>query len=170
MKHGKGCKCAICQGEGIQSLFKTIDSNIRKHGFHITWVFEDQDTEEPTFSYTAGLATTYQHPEILIFGVDHQTAADLLHAVAEELRKGKRIVPGQLYGQIANMPVLFGEVETDKASSQCRLAFMAQPNAEVQVLQMVWPDPNGRFPNEQEYDQQFAKMQPILCKLLRVVQ
>jgi len=170
MNHGKGCQCPVCRSTGAQSLFEKVDSNIRKFGFHITGVFEDDDTSEPTFSYTAGLETSYGHPEILVIGIDYQVAAQLMRSAVDQIRNGTKLTAGQQYLGIANMPVIFGTVPEAQARAKCRIAYEAQPGLSVRVLQMVWPDQDGRFPHEPEYDHRFDAVQPILGTLLGSIQ
>jgi hypothetical protein len=55
---------------------KKIISNVRNHDFHVMAIREEDDT--PQFFYTIGLYSQYQHPELLIMGLNVDVAYDIL--------------------------------------------------------------------------------------------
>ncbi len=160
-KHDDDCRCAICQGEGIEAFRKTVLENIRSSGFHMTGVFSESGS--PAFTYTAGLETTFNHPEIVIYGIEPRIAGHLLHAAVDVIRDGAAFKAGGRYERIAEKySMVFLDIRDSLARNKFPVAFQSQPGCEVRVLQMVWPDPNGKFPWQTGYDQRYSSLQPML--------
>lgn len=158
-KHDEGCSCTICHG--IKTLRETVLENIRKSGFHMTGVFSEHG--HPAFTYTAGLETTFTHPEIVIYGIDPQNASHLLHAAVDLIRDGAAFVSGRQYENIAeNFPMAFLDISDPIARRNFPVSYQSQPDCRVRIMQMVWPDPNGKFPWQPGYDQEYSALQPIL--------
>ena len=60
-------------------------ADIEKHGVHVLNVF-DPDGNDPKFNYSVGLWHSYEHPEILIFGLDAEISTQLINDIADKCR------------------------------------------------------------------------------------
>jgi len=69
---------------------KRIIQDVEKFGFHMA-LLED-DGYLPAFAYSIGLFKTYQHPEIIIFGLKRNVMNNLLHYIGEEVKKGTKLI------------------------------------------------------------------------------
>lgn len=133
---------------------------VETHGWMVQGVMGSN--EMPSFSYTVGLHSSYGHPEILLFGLNVQTAQQILNDVGGRVREGEVFTHGQQDAKLfAGFPALFGEVPAHEAERWLRVAH-ALAEGPVPTLQAVWPDPQGRFPWESGFDVQFAEAQPVL--------
>ena len=81
-----------------------IAAVIRRHGWYIAYIgggscsrpgCDGGDSDEPAFAYTVGLFGL-AHQELLIFGVEPDTAAGVLNTLGSGVRGGEPLLPGQL--------------------------------------------------------------------------
>ncbi len=61
--------------------------NIKKHGWESLYVF-DESEKRPSFLYSIGLEESFDHPEIVIFGLPRKTMHGLLSDVVEDIKEG----------------------------------------------------------------------------------
>jgi hypothetical protein len=93
------------------------------------------------------------HPELLIFGVQPDTAAGVLNTLGQRIRSGGAILPGQI--------VAFDEwphrIIPEEVPNPGEIVFSANrfykrpPEASVPLLQLSYDDIAGRFPWEADY-------------------
>ena len=145
-----------------------IKSVIRRHGWAIEYIgggccsvpgCDGGEDEGPPFAYTVGLFGL-GHPELLVFGLDPETACSLLNDVGDRIRDDETLLPGQL--------LTFDEwghqVIPEEVPNPGEIVFSAnrfyQRPAEfsVPVLQMSYDDFEGRFPWDEGYSN--PEMQP----------
>src|SRR5689334_13370265 len=75
-----------CGGERV-SEDDEIDRSVVQHGWHAIGV----DDHEPPFLYTIGLISQFQHPELVILGLEGKTAHPLVARSVEMIRNGTRL-------------------------------------------------------------------------------
>ena len=117
------------------------------------------DTDTVPFAYTIGLFGL-AHPELLIFGVDPDTACTVLNVLGERVRAGESVLPG-LPLTIDDWPhrITVEEVPNPGGIVFSANRFYRRPGRHsVPVLQLSYDDEAGRFP----WDDGFAapEMQP----------
>jgi hypothetical protein len=89
---------------------RKIIHDVEKYGFHMA-LLED-DGYLPAFVYSIGLYKTYQHPEIIIFGLRTEVMNSLLYYIGEEIKKGTKFLTSIDYeGIVANYPIKFIKVD-----------------------------------------------------------
>jgi hypothetical protein len=143
----------------MEDYLHRVAAIVREHGWAVQGVHGG--AESPPFAYTVGLTNFDRHPELVIFGVPQDTAAAILNELSGRVRAGERFTAGQR---------LEGLVETDSPMVLLAVADPASHLAvarrllgeELTALQVVWPDPAGRFPWEPAHDPRFLVMQPLL--------
>lgn len=163
--HPKQCRCANCEGNGFEAFDRKVRENIRRTGFHITWV--GGTPQYPPFAYTAGLETTFCHPELIIFGIGCETSGQLLTSAVELIRRGVQFQTGDVYPGIAeNYKMAFRPVPEGISRNELPVSYRAQPGISPRFLQMVWPDPRGRYPWDKDFDKTYLGMQPMLGLLV----
>jgi hypothetical protein len=148
----------------VRRLRKQIEQLVAAHGWAVQGVFADPAAGEPTFSYTVGLYRTHKHPELVVFGVSPEVAKTILNRVAFRFAKeGEPIVPGVRYDEILEgFPVVFVTAGQDGVDSHLYAYEWFYKGQTPPVLQMVWPDTDGRFPWEDGFDRRFDAAQPLL--------
>jgi hypothetical protein len=136
-----------------------LASIIRRRGWAIQYIGGSEcsapgcdcpEFEGPPFAYTVGLFGL-GHPELLIFGVDPDTACGVLDDLGERVRGGEPLLPGitiefdewphRIIPEVVPNPgdiVFFANI------------FYQRPDeASVPVLQLSYDDAEGRFPWEE---------------------
>lgn len=138
-------------------ILAAIDAN----GVHIESVAAVGD--QPAYSYTVGMTYSFAAPEILVFGLEAEVAADLLNAVADEAADGKTFAAAQeLRGLVDNYPVRFLAVPQAQLAALLPVAGWANEGDKFACLQLVWPDKQGRWPWQAGVREGFAALQPVL--------
>ena len=135
-----------------------IASVIRRHGWTIEYIgggccsfpgCDGGNRDEAPFAYTVGLFGL-AHPELLIFGVDMDTALLVLNDLGSRVIDDKPLLPGQPV-EIAGWA---HQVIPEEVPNPGEIVFSAnrfyQRPAEfsVPVLQLSYDDEAGRFPWE----------------------
>ena len=139
------------RGPGFPAaLLATARTNIAAHRIHITAVGGDAD--HLPFAYTAGL-TPFYLPELWcsalgglaqVGAVLNAAAAAAFDAVEDGgLREG-------LLELDYSVPFKVRHVRTDAA--RVNLTRALYPHAVLLVSQVLWPDVDGRYPDERAYD------------------
>jgi len=145
-------------------ILDKVQKHINQQGWSIISVFGDN--KGPAFSYTIGLSETFNHPELILFGVNSETAQDLFTIVVEDiLKKGENLKAGTDYNQIADgFAAQFLTIDEDRGKDYLFQLYNYYQDTDhtITTMQLVWQDPNHYFPWEPGYDQKFNDAQPVL--------
>lgn len=108
--------------------------------------------ERPPFAYTVGLFGV-GHPELLMIGVDQQTASAVLNDVARRVRGGSDLVPGELLTfEGWTHRVMVEDVPNPGEIAFAANRFYRRPaEHSVPLLQLTYDDKHRRFPWEDGY-------------------
>lgn len=122
---------------------------VRSHGCFIQVVLASDDA--PTFAYTVGLFGI-GHPELLVFGLDMESAGGVLNGLYEVIRAGGDLIPGEVIA----VPGCSTRVLVETLPNPGEILYAAnrhyQRPSEVSVpaYQLTW-DVDGAFPWEPGY-------------------
>lgn len=139
-----------------------ISNDINQFGFHIIFIPENEYL--PSFAYTIGLKKNYNHPEIILFGLQQKTSFSILNII------GNKIKNGEIYKQKTNdndiinhYNVKFIEVKREHYEDYLGWnIWFNDNNYDFTVFQMIWTDSKNRFPWEADFDKNFKFKQPLL--------
>jgi hypothetical protein len=132
---------------------------IEKFGHQVLCVAGDSGS--PSFAYTFGLFETCGLPEVIEIGLPHKTAFALLNEAAARLRNGVKLAHGRHVGFfLDNLECEFRPVDPKWSERLMLGATWFYEGAEFPVLQAVYPDLENRFPEDTNFDLNFA--QPLL--------
>lgn len=125
---------------------------IRRHGVYIQYVHGDGRRQSPAFAYTVGLYGI-GHPELLAVGLDPETAGPLLNEVADGVRAGRDLVPGELltFAQWAHRVTVEAVPNPGEIAFAANRFYERPDEVSVPLLQLTYDDRNGRFPWEDGY-------------------
>ena len=134
-------------------------SDIQHVGWHVVVIEEDE--EGPGYAFSVGLFHSFDHPEMLLFGLD--TTVRLINIIAAQAAVGESFRSGESSDNIIDkFPVSFLTVPANQYRDYLGYALWFYESFDFPVLQCVWPDRSGLFPWEQGYDTRFLQLQPIL--------
>jgi hypothetical protein len=128
----------------MDEYLASVEDKIVRHGWAVQFVGAGEG--QPHFHYTVGL-TWKGLPEIITFGLPMEVGQTLLNDVGRMMvERQVPMLTGQPQGGILRgFDVYFVSVldTTEHLTVANRLCGGVFP---VRALQMVWPDPQGRFP------------------------
>ena len=141
-------------------LRESLDEAIERFGWAAIGVMPTFEEPCMPFTYTVGLYNFDKHPELIVVGLHPEQAHGMLWGLYERVRKGERFEAGQRDSHvIQNHDVIFQAMPPSGAPlHQAREYFEVD---ELPALQVVWPDTNGRFPFEEDFEQEFVGRQVI---------
>jgi len=121
-----------------------LKNNIEQHGWQCQYVFDKNE-----FSYSIGFEESFNHPEIMIFGLNKDTMHALLSDIADEIKQGRVFEPNTKTGDIlsGDYEVIFKPLKADMYSEYAGIATRYY-NKPFRVLVMFWPDKNNVLPTE----------------------
>ncbi|RRU90106.1 DUF4262 domain-containing protein [Stutzerimonas xanthomarina] len=144
-------------------IFRDIGQSVRLVGFHILGI-EDAETGLPLFVYTVGMARL-QLPDVISFGVRHDSIAPALNTYCLELITGKRKPGPAVIDDWFSVPVTVIEASASMARPYAIQAYAYSEHrgwAPPRFMQWVWPDKSGNLPWELGFDQALSLRQPVL--------
>ena len=139
-------------------------ADIVEYGVHIVHVGHDAEDEGgPVYSYTVGLWHSFEQPEVIVFGLPEEVAAELLDAVTDEVAEGERFLAGTRHeGLLQDYAVRFlglADAVRDEHLARALWAYAGEPFAAVQL---VYPDKQGRWPWHEQTKLGFRECQPVI--------
>jgi hypothetical protein len=136
---------------------------VREFGWFRTNVLEE--TEHIGFTYSTGWWLSINHPELVIFGIKSEIAGNVLWDLYREALAGGPVEVGVRTDRAFNgLPAYAFEVSPEFYPEYLGWSRWFYGGDNFRCLQLVWPDPEGRFPWEDEADPSFSKIQPDLTK------
>ncbi|MCD6640507.1 MAG: DUF4262 domain-containing protein [Nocardioides sp.] len=156
-----GCDCHVCRpDEAYDEQDRRVIDTVLEHGWQVIMVAEgagcddpgheghspDEHSETgPAFAYTIGLGHRFGHPELLMSGLDHRLMHRCLNGLAERIRGGLRLAPGDAVENVlAGVPVAVEPV-ADEALAETVTWSGWFHRRKPEALAIVWPDRNGVF-------------------------
>lgn len=143
-----------------ETIRERTDRLIKEYGYTVIFVFAgESDEDSAPFAYTVGL-TEKGHPEMIVFGMPHTTAHRLISLAVEQLLEDKLVI-GEPVSEIATCDMIFQHVEPSRAADYI---YQANDRAkrDLPAIQMVWPDRNGKFPWDADFEKEFEGKQIML--------
>ena len=147
----------------MDAIEKKLREDIQQNGWHVLNVSPDRG--HPPHSYSIGLFATFEHPEIVIFGLPGATAQKLIDVLADDVKEGESFEPGCRYSHVLKgYDVMFVRVAPETYQKHFGRALDYYGSVSFPVVQMVWPDRNGLYPWESGCDPEIRKLQPVLSR------
>ncbi len=145
----------------IENIDKEIINNIDKHGHSI--LHFPAEEEFPSYSHTIGLFEHYDHPELVIFGLDEETHHILISDACDRIKDGQAIVPDVLHNDFfKGYHVMFIHANLDEYKGFFGFALDFYEGNEFPIYQLVWPDEAHKFPWDNKFNPALKSRQPVL--------
>lgn len=137
-----------------------ITSNVRSTGWAVVNVAGDDDF--PAYAYSVGLYETFQHPEVIIFGLAQPVLHEVINAIGFRAREGVRLgITDTDENVLVGYRCAFRPV-SNKAETMYMGLAVEYYGTQVPALHCIWPDKNGRFPWQSGTSPSFRRLQPML--------
>ena len=150
-------ECLGCS-QGMEAVHKKLMDTIIERGHAVASIHGSEDG--PPFSYTVG-RTLKGRPELFITGpIDARIQMAILND-AVRVDEETPLKPGQERdGLLQRFSTRIVEIDPQAASMFVARNFFGD---DVRALQIVWPDPDGRFPGDPRFSFP-ADHQPVFTK------
>ncbi|WP_299224144.1 DUF4262 domain-containing protein [uncultured Aquimarina sp.] len=136
--------------EQKEKYFKKVNENITNFGFHTTYVMEE--TGFTPFGYSTGIYKNFEIPELFISGLPNGLTTELIKNYVERFKFKKVPINEKINDLIDRFPIYFIDVKNKLLTEYALSCFKYYENSDFKCLQLIFPDLNGYFPDESEYD------------------
>ncbi|HWE82785.1 MAG TPA: DUF4262 domain-containing protein [Gaiellaceae bacterium] len=163
-------------------MLTKIGDDVARVGWSSIGVFPTVDDDQTQqFMYSIGLPTTLDHPELIVYGLPYRQAHAVLFSAIEEIRRGAKLEPGTKTPNVLEgydvliretdpltAPHTFAVVWSAVAAAGPAIQGAAEPEPRIvdavpPIVQVVWPDNEGRFPGDPDCDPAtVADQEPVL--------
>lgn len=138
-----------------------LAAKVEQYGWYVMLVPEDD--EGPGFAYSIGLHKNFDHPEIIIFGLDLKVMWAMINEIGEQVKTGKRYETEKIYfGLIEKYGCVFEPVAERHYAEYFGYANWFYKGTDFPALQCVWPDKAGLYPWHEDFNPDWRLMQPLL--------
>ncbi|WP_298012608.1 DUF4262 domain-containing protein [uncultured Castellaniella sp.] len=149
------------QDRNRSKLHGFLEDKLKWHDYTHLVVADDDMDPAAWFLHTIGLARSGQ-PELIVTGtLDHALAMDVISDLVAYGRQSGGLADGQRPGPAVRIPVLLRDVSTPFVLAQRVAQASSRFGASIRVLQVLWSDAAGRFPNDPAYDQATSPQQAL---------
>lgn len=146
--------------EGERQFLKAI----REHGWFCTRVF-DGEGNEPDFSYSTGFLESHNFPEIIVFSLPKEVSHSVLWDLWRDIEASKKPPVGKrIIGIFGNADAVLLPVGKSAYAEHLGWNRWFYRGDNFECLQLIWPDREGRFPWEDDFDKDFEGKQPDLTE------
>lgn len=118
---------------------------IDKHGFYVVGV--GSSVTEPTFSYTVGLTTTFNHPEIIVSGLNPTLAHQIFWGMVDKIRAGHKFFEGVSEVVLKDYSVWFKPLRYQIVDEHFGFGIRILGGV-PDAMQLCWPDKTNKWPWE----------------------
>lgn len=142
-------------------LLALTKQNIEKYRLQVILVSATEYS--PSFAYSIGLYETFNHPEIICFGLPQKLGHEIINDVANLVKNKGAIIPYTNYENIfKNSKAEFLPVDERNLHDYFGAAFNYYKDIKFPAIQLVWTDTNNKFPWEENFEEKFLYDQPLL--------
>jgi hypothetical protein len=136
---------------------------VREYGWYAASVSDNV----PPFLYSIGLMKSYQHPEMIVFGLDPQNAYALLSGLIGEARAGRRfsghgVCNINIGGDEHRVGIRIVHSTQHPLFLGFAMGFARNLGQSLEAVQVFWPDRNGKFPFDVGCEIEVYNLQPRL--------
>ncbi|KUJ52222.1 DUF4262 domain-containing protein [Chryseobacterium sp. JAH] len=143
------------------NLSEQTVQNINKFGLQVILVGSTDYL--PSFAYSIGLQKSYNHPEIICFGLPSNLAHGIINDIARIIKNGEKINSKKIYTNIFdNSRAVFLNVDKVNIPDYFGACLNYYGDEKFDALQLIWTDRNDIFPWEESFEDEFLYKQPLL--------
>lgn len=130
--------------------FKQVYDNINNIGYHTTAVLEEK--KFTPFAYSTGIFENFKIPEIFISGLGPNLSGEIIKNYAEKYKFKEVPINIKINDLTDRFPIYFIKLDNNDLEDYVLTSIKFYENRNYKYLQLVFPDLNGNFPNEENYD------------------
>ena len=129
------------------AVLAKVHADIERFGWHCLHVYPRQGEVGVGFTYTIGLAGTFNKPEIAIFGLDRKTSHAILNDCVESIRRGDTFPMDAPVSEVVagDIKVQFKRVRQDRLDKCFGTAIRYYGKHKFDAMVLFWPNRAGGF-------------------------
>ena len=142
---------------------KIID-DIKNYGWHVIKVLEDNSG--PGFVYSIGFFETFNHPEIIIIGLNLDLSHNIINDIGDDIKRGTMFNPDKFYPNlIEGFECYFTQVDKGFYEEYVGQAQWYYEEKQFPLLQCIYPTTKGIYPWAPNWSENIKLLQPILGRI-----
>ncbi|MBB4803948.1 hypothetical protein HNP37_004028 [Flavobacterium nitrogenifigens] len=130
--------------------FKNVYDNISSKGYHVTAVLEEKNVTP--FAYSTGIFENFNIPELFISGLGPNLSGQIIENYVEKYKSDKIQLNKKIDDLIDTFPIYLIKVKNDDLLEYVLTSVKFYKNKKFEYLQLIFPDLNGKFPNDLSYN------------------
>lgn len=130
--------------------FKRVYDNIKNIGYHTTAIMEEENFTP--FAYSTGIFENFEIPELFISGLGPNLSGELIKNYAEKFKFGKIPLNKRIDNLSDKFPVYLIKIDKRDLAEYVLTSIEFYKDRKYEYFQLIFPDLNGKFPNEVDYD------------------
>lgn len=136
--------------EQIRQYHEKVNENIRKYGYHSTFVFSDKS---PSFCYSTGIFRSFGIPEIFISSLPQNLSNTLIQCYVDKFKDTPTVPLNERLEDLTDrFSVYLIEVPEEKLIDYVLSSVRFYDSNPYKYVQLIYPDTAGHFPNDAGYD------------------
>jgi hypothetical protein len=147
--------------DNLDDCDRKLLADIDRVGWHVVMIPEEDGT--PGWSFSVGLFRTFNHPEVVVFGLPLELSGEVINGIGADIRKGKVFESGQEYPEILEgVLCTFRPVVQRWYRPFLGYAAWYYRGPKFPVLQCIWPDKQQHYPWHPKFKKAWLGAQPLL--------
>ena len=148
-------------GERLDERDLELMASVSGRGWHT--LVADAEGATPAYGFSVGLFRSYDHPEVVAFGLEPAALRALVDRIGERVDSGERLDPERsVDGLLEGRLVSFRAVSPRRYPARLGYALWYHDGPRFPALQVFWSDAAGRFPWDSWVEREARDAQPIL--------
>jgi hypothetical protein len=133
----------------IKQYHENVDENIRKYGYHSTFVFSDKS---PSFCYSTGIFKSFGIPEIFISSLPQNLSNTLIQCYVDKFKDTPTVPLNKRLEDLTDrFSVYLIEVPVENLIDYVLSSVRFYDSNPYKYVQLIYPDTTGLFPNDAGY-------------------
>ena len=135
--------------------------DIEKNGCHI--VYEHGTASFPPLAYSIGIEKTTKFPDLIVTGMDKDTAHFLINEYLYRIKDGEKFEPGKFYEDfLEDAKITFKAIDKKFYKSRFSHALWYYEGDDFTMHHLIWPDHDGVYPWEKKATKEYRALMPPL--------
>ena len=149
-------------GKPVEPREQKLLDDVREYGCQVLVVRGEAGA--PGWAYSVGLFEGFDHPEVVVFGLPQQVAHWVINELMSRIRSGERFAAGSSAMGLLEGGFIcqFKAVERSWYEALLGRAQWFYRCDEFPAVQCVWPDKQGRYPWDDDFNSRWTHVQPML--------
>ena len=130
--------------------FNKVYNNIKNNGYHTTAILEEIDFTP--FAYSTGIFENFKIPELFISGLGPNLSGELIENYVKKFKFSEVPLDRKIQNLSDRFTVYFISLKNLDIAEYVLTSLKFYENRNYEYIQLIFPDLNGKFPNEVGYN------------------